>query len=80
MAGSSINPVGMTLSDWCDSVVLAVGSAWAFGKLDDEAHWQDWASAFTRAPGFASQAIPDPYQFTDWREWAMRAYPMLEAG
>jgi hypothetical protein len=21
---------------------------------------------------------PNPYQFDDWREWAMRAYPMLE--
>ena len=79
MAGA-VDPRGMTLREWCDSVILAVGDAWSFGRLDDEAHWQEWAAGFVRAPGFASQAIPDPYGFKDWREWAMRVYPMLEAG
>jgi hypothetical protein len=22
--------------------------------------------------------VPDPFGFTDWREWAMRVYPMLQ--
>lgn len=75
-----IDPRGMTLLDWSASVILAAGNAWAFGRLDDEEHWQDWATAFVRAPSFSPQAIPDPYQFTDWRDWAMRAYTMLEVG
>jgi hypothetical protein len=31
-----------------------------------------------RASPFTQQIIPDPYQFSDWREWGMRVYPMLE--
>ena len=73
-----INPTGMTLRDWADSIVLAVPSAWSFGKLVAEDHWQDWAVGFVRASGIAQRVLPDPYQFTDWREWAMRVYSMLE--
>lgn len=74
-----VDPHGMTLTDWADSVILSLGDAWSFGRLDDAARWQDWASGFVRAPTFATQAVPDPYGFNDWREWALRAYTMLEA-
>ena len=73
-----IDPRGMTLFDWADSVILSVGDAWSFGRLDDENSWQDWATGFVRASPFSQRVVPDPYQFADWREWAMRAYPLLE--
>ncbi len=73
-----IDPHGMTLIDWADSVILSVGDAWSFGRLDDENEWQDWATGFLKASPFSTRAAPDPYQFDDWREWAMRVYPMLE--
>jgi hypothetical protein len=73
-----INPRNMTLTDWADSVILVVSDAWSFGKLEDEARWQDWAIGFVRASPFTQQAIPDPYLFADWRDWAERVYPMLE--
>lgn len=75
----SVNPVGMGLRQWADAVILACGDAWSFGRLDDESKWQDWAVAFVRAQPFAQRRPPDPYAFGDWREWAMRVYPMLEA-
>jgi hypothetical protein len=73
-----IDPRGMGLIDWADSVILSVGDAWSFGRLDDENEWQGWATGFLRATPFSRRVVPDPYQFDDWREWAMRAYPMLE--
>lgn len=73
-----INPVGMTLRQWADSVILSVGDAWCFGKLTDETAWQSWAAGFVRAAPFAQRTVPDPFGFEDWRDWAMRAYPMLE--
>lgn len=73
-----INPIGMTWDDWACSVVLAVGDAWAFGKPPEEAGWQDFAVGFLRAPTFSTRTPPDPYQFSNWRDWAIRAYPMLE--
>jgi hypothetical protein len=73
-----IDPRGMTLRDYADSVVLSVGDAWAFGKLTDENEWQSWAAGFVRASPFTQRTVPDPFGFTDWREWAMRVYPMLQ--
>jgi hypothetical protein len=73
-----IDPRGMGLIDWADSLILSVGDAFAFGRLDDETEWQGWATSFLRATPFTQRTLPDPYQFDDWREWAMLAYPMLE--
>lgn len=73
-----IDPTGMTLRDWADSLMLSNGDAWSFGRLTDESEWQGWAANFVRAQPFAQRTVPDPYQFTDWREWAMRSYTMLE--
>ena len=72
-----IDPRGMTLRNWSDAVLVSVNAGWSLGKLTDD-NWQDWAVGFVRAPTFAQRILPDPYQFSDWREWAMRAYPMLE--
>jgi hypothetical protein len=69
----------MTLKDWADSVILSVTDVWSFGKLVNEDDWQSWAKAFVVANGYSQRNVPDPYMFTDWREWAQRAYPMLEA-
>ena len=73
-----IDPRGMGLIDWADSVILSVGDAFAFGRLDDETMWQGWATSFLRATPFTQRTLPDPFQFDDWREWAMLVYPMLE--
>jgi hypothetical protein len=73
-----INPAGMSLMDWADSVVLSVNDAWAYGKLEDESAWQDWAVAFSKASPFSQQVIPNPYDFENWRDWAMLVYPSLE--
>jgi hypothetical protein len=73
-----IDPVNMSLTEWADAVMLTVADTWSFGRLDDENKWQDWAVGFVRAPSLAQRVLPDPYQFTDWRDWAQRVYPMLE--
>lgn len=73
-----IDPRGLTLTQWADAVVLTLNDAWSFGRLSDEEHWQDWATGFLRALPISNRVAPDPHQFVDWREWAMRVYPMLE--
>ena len=73
-----IDPRGMTWQDWASSVILAVGDAWSFGVPPKEDQWQNFAVGFVRASNFTQRVLPDPYQFSDWRDWAMRAYPMLE--
>lgn len=73
-----IDPRNMKLTDWADSVMFALDLPWDLGMLADETMWRDWAVGLVRAPILAQRFLPDPYQFTDWREWAMRSYPMLE--
>jgi hypothetical protein len=74
----SVNPVGMSLLEWADAVILTTNDAWSFGKLVDETEWQNWAVGFVRASPFTQRILPDPYQFDDWQDWARRVYPMLE--
>jgi hypothetical protein len=73
-----IDPRGMELLDWADSVIGAVNVQWDVAPLTDPADWQTWAVGFVRAPALAQRVLPDPFQFSDWRDWAMRAFPMLE--
>ena len=73
-----IDPRGMTWQNWAAAVIQSAADAWHFGAPGPEASWQDFAVGFVRAPVFAQRILPDPYQFSDWREWAMRANPMLE--
>lgn len=74
----SVDPRGLTLRDWADSVVLSVPNSWLLGRLDDESRWQDWATGLVRAGNLNQRNLPNPYNFTDWKMWAMRVYPMLE--
>ena len=73
-----INPYGMELRDWADSVIGALTRQWDAAPLEDPARWQDWAVGLVRAPTLEQRVLPDPFQFSDWREWALLAYPMLE--
>jgi len=68
----------MRLTDWADSVILSINAEQLLGRLDDETRWQDWAVGLFKSGTFSAQTLPDPYQFADWRDWAMRAYIMLE--
>jgi len=73
-----IDPRGLDLHQWADAVVLTVRETWPYGRLIGS-DWQSWAVGFLRSSAMSGNIPPDPYQFTDWREWAMRAAPMLEA-
>jgi hypothetical protein len=61
----------MELRDWADSICLDLDSFGTFGRLDDAAQWQDWAMQFLNNTTLG-QNFPDPYGFTNWREWAER--------
>ncbi len=75
----SIQPTpAMSVTDWADSIILTINDVYNFGRLDDPDQWQSWAVKFCAAPRYSQRNIPDPYQFADWRTWAMRVYPYLE--
>lgn len=73
-----LDPRGMSLREFADGFILTSGDQWGLPRLSDESEWQEWAATLVRAQPYAQRTVPDPYQFDDWREWAMRSYPMLE--
>ena len=32
--------------------------------------WKGWAAGLKAIDVFANEAIPEPYQFNDWQDWA----------
>jgi|TARA_R110000822_G_scaffold293893_1_gene415927 hypothetical protein len=64
-------PTGLSLRDWADQISLDLDAFGAFGRLDVEENWQNWAMQFLNNTSL-QENFPIPYQFTDWREWAER--------
>jgi hypothetical protein len=64
-------PTNLELIDWANQVILDLDPYGAFGRLSDEAHWQDWAVQFLNNTTIGRNP-PIPYAYDDWREWADR--------
>ena len=70
-------PTGMGLRDWADQVALDLDSFGAFGRLDDDSNWQNWAMQFLNNMSL-KENFPVPYNFENWRDWAERFCQTLE--
>ena len=70
-------PSGMGLRDWADQISLDLDSFGAFGRLDIEEEWKNWAMQFVNNMTL-KENIPIPYAFNNWREWAERLCQTLE--
>lgn len=64
-------PTNLELTDWANQVILDLDPYGAFGRLSDEANWQDWAVQFLNNTTIGRNP-PIPYAYEDWREWAER--------
>lgn len=69
-------PVNMQLRDWADQIALDLDRYGAFGRLDDENRWQDWAMQFLNNTALKNN-FPVPYNFNNWKEWAERFCQVL---
>jgi len=70
-------PTGLSLRDWADQIALDLDPYGAFGRLDIENQWQNWAMQFLNNMTLGKN-FPIPYSFDDWREWAERFCQTLE--
>lgn len=69
--------MNMNLRDWADQISLDLDSFGAFGRLNDEGKWQDWAMQFINNTSL-NENIPNPYNFQEWRDWAERFCQSVE--
>ena len=68
----SIDPRGLDVIDWTDSMALLLPSDFNLMRLDDEADWRRWGDNVVESSTIAAQSPPKPYNFDDWREWAFQ--------
>lgn len=64
-------PQFMQLRDWADCVCLDLDAFGSFGRLERDSDWQNWAMQFFNNTTLGRN-FPDPYGFSDWRDWADR--------
>ena len=69
-------PTGMSLRDWADQITLDLDPYGAFGRLDVEDQWQNWAMQFLNNMSLREN-FPVPYNYKNWREWAERFCQVL---
>ena len=69
-------PFGMQLTDWADQVVHDLEPYGVSGRLMNESQWQDWGVQFLNNTTLGRN-LPNPYNFSTWREWAERMCEVL---
>ena len=73
-----VDPRGMELQYWADTLCLDLDEYAVIPQLSNPDRWQDWAAGLVSINGISQLNPPSPYQFNDWREWAIRFYQMLD--
>lgn len=61
-----------TFKEWSDFMYPTLEQ---YGVIEQYTHgsdWQSWGAGLLSLNGIAQVGAPSPYQFDDWKEWAMR--------
>lgn len=67
-----IDPRGLTVTDWCDSMALELARMMSPQVLLSPERWREWAHTVIQVPSISKFVPPNPDQYEDWREWAIR--------
>lgn len=59
-----------TWDSWASLMVEAY-AAQQLSIPTDEAQWKDWAAGLRGIDIFVNEAVPSPYQFDNWQDWAV---------
>jgi len=57
---------------WTDYTAENLWSWGTIPKLLDPARWQEWGAAVLGLGTLSGINLPNPYNFSDWQEWAQR--------
>ena len=63
------DPRTKTFDEWAQLMVEAYGGQ-NLEIPDDEEDWKSWAVGLTGIDIFVNEAIPNPYIFENWEDWA----------
>jgi len=65
---------------WADYMYPTIQQYGVGAQLMAESEWQEWAGGLLGLAPLAKLGVPNAYQFTDWREWAMRFNDVINQG
>lgn len=65
-----IIPVNMTVIEWADQMTQSVDKYSDVMKLQNPDDWQFWALSVILSNEQWEASVPNPFSYTDWREWA----------
>lgn len=69
-----------TFVEWSDRMNPTLETYGSIGRVFNEGDWQPWGAALISLSGIAQLGAPDPYQFTYWKDWAVRFNQALNKG
>lgn len=76
-----IDPRGIDqFIDWADYMYPDLQQFGVVTQMMPGANWQDWAAGLQALNKIAEIGAPNPYQFDDWKLWAMRFIQLLDSG
>jgi hypothetical protein len=58
-----------TWDSWASLMVEAYGAQQLAIPAGEE-HWKEWASGLRGIDIFINEAVPTPYEFNKWQDWA----------
>lgn len=73
-----LDPRYMTVIEWTDRMAQLLDPMVIPERLLEPSLWREWATNILDTPNFEGQNAPNPYQFDDWEEWAMRFNQVVE--
>lgn len=68
----SIDPRGMDVITWTNRMTPLLDSSGPVSRLLDPNRWKEWATEVLDNLAFQGVVVPDPNQFNDWMQWAIR--------
>ena len=72
-----LDPRGMTPMEWTNAYHIDLERFGFIPALQSNDRWQDWGSALSLLASLSGIILPNPYEFSDWQEWAQRFNEIL---
>lgn len=67
-----VDPLGLPALEWFDSTGDNLSWIVAPMKLQDVSEWKTWARHVVQNPTIGGLSPPNPDQYDNWEEWAVR--------
>lgn len=78
---SFVNPQYIaTFQEWSDYMYPTLQEYGVVAQFMPGEDWKNWAAGLLSINGIAQRGVPVPYQFSDWKDWAVRLNDALNQG